>query len=330
MTTIVDRRARSRWGRWISVGIALGAASAAAAPDAPKPKLTLPAELPRCVDAWGPEPCLQALHEYVQARPDQAFEAGKLATKVFAHWAAIPFFDLALSARADAARCKDERLTLSVVSALKQPNDDESRAVVASATNILRDRCWKELREPIVREIEKDGRGTLTRNVCHIFIEKTFTDKSQALPACWTGTKLATPRAGAPAWEALDPKKIELEGAASVYSGADGRRITIAKIKGKPYYLIKFQNFRGPWNGKVVVHRQDAAGSGHDYWMPIDGRRYVSVVVRKPSGAAALWEVHALGSKGSLRVTLDPAATKATKAQTLLTELTLARPDEGR
>jgi len=321
VNTLYDRRARARWGWPAAIGVALGAASASAAPDAPRPKLASPAELPRCVQASGPEPCLQALHDYVAARPDQAFEAGRIATKTFAHWAAIPFFEQALSARADATRCKDDRLALAVTSALGQPNDDESATIVGSATNIVRERCWKQLREPITRAIERDTRGTLTRNVCHVFIEKHFVEKLEVPRACWPEAQLATARALAPAWEQLDPKKIQVEGDASVYGGSDGRRITLAKVKGKPYYLIKFQGIRGPWNGKVLIHRRDAAGTGHDYWAIIDGRRHVSLVVRKPQGPAALWEVHPFGAKGSFRVTLDPAASKATKAQTLLAEL---------
>jgi hypothetical protein len=299
-------------------GIVLGAASAGAAPEAPQPKLASPAELTRCVDAWGPEPCLQALHVYVKARPDQAFEAGRVVTKIYAHWAAIPFFDEALAAKAEPARCKDERLALAVTSALGQPNDFESAAIVESATTILRDRCWKELHGPISKELGKDDRGTLTRNACRVFAEK-----NQPSPACWPEPLAPGARAQDSTWETLDPKEIQLEGGASVYGGSDGRRITIAKVKGKSYYLIKFQGFRGPWNGKVVIHRQEAAGSGYDYWTPVEGRRYVSLVVRKTQGAASgLWEVHPLGVKGSFRLALDPAATKAAKAQSLLAELT--------
>lgn len=320
MTTICDRRPRLPWG-WPSVGVLLVAASSAAAPEPAPPKLASPAELTRCVEARGPGPCLSALHAYVKARPDQAFEAGRIATKTFAHWAAIPFFEQALSARADAARCTDDRLVLAVTSALGQPNDDESALIVGAATNIVRERCWKELRGPITRAIERDSRGTLTRNVCHVFIEKSFLEKMEVPRPCWPEAQLANARSGAPVWEQLDPRKIEVEVDASVYVGADGQRITLAKVKGKPYYLIKFQGVRGPWNNRVVLHRRDAAGSGHDYSTAVDGRRHVSLVVRKPQGPAALWEVHPFGAKGAFRVTLDPAASKATKPRALLAEL---------
>jgi hypothetical protein len=320
VTTICDRRPRPR-----SIGLAaallLGTLPVAAAPPAQQPKLASPAALTRCVEVSGPELCLQALHAYVKARPDQAFEAGRVATKTFAHWAAIPFFEQALSARADAARCKDDRLALAVTSGLGQPNDDESAQIVAAATHVVRERCWKELRGPVTQAIERDARGTLTRNVCHVFIEKSFVEKTEVPRACWPEAQLATRPAGAPAWEQLDPKKIQVEPSASVYGGADGRRITLAKVKGKPYYLIKFQGFRGPWNNQVVLHRQDAAGSGHDYWTLVGGRRHVSVITRTPRGPAALWEVHPFGTQGAFRVSLDPAASKATKAQALLAEL---------
>lgn len=314
MSMTRERRARSR--RLVSVGIALLAASAGAAPETQQPKLASPAELARCVDAWGPEPCLQALHVYVKARPDQAFEAGRVATKAFAHWAAIPFFDEALAAKAGAARCTDERLALAVTSALGQPTDSESGAIVESAARILRDRCWNELQGPLSKQLEKDDRGMLTQNTCRVFAQKR-----QSVRACWPKSQIPAGMASAPVWEALDPKAIQVEGTASVYSGAEGRRLTLAKVKGKPYYLVKFQGFGGPWNGKVVMHRQDTASSGYDYWTLIDGRRYVSLTLRKPGGSGMVWEVHPPRAKGPVRVTLDPAATKAARPQTLLAEL---------
>jgi len=309
----------------VAFGVALAATSVEAAPEAvpepPPPKLASPAEVTRCVESRGPEPCLKALHEYVKARPDQAFEAGRIATRTFVHWAAVPFFEQALAAKAGATRCQDERVVLALTSALRQPDDDISGATVASAARILRERCWQELRASMAQQIEKDTRGTFTRNACPVFIQKNFDEKSPVPAACWRTMQGAAPRATGPTWETLDPKRIQLEGTAHVYSAADGKRVTLAKVKDKPYYLVKFEGLRGPSNGKVVVHLREPAGSGHDYWAPIDGRRYVSLVARKLSGSDAVWEAHPWGGPASFRVSLDAAASKAIKAQGLLDQL---------
>lgn len=306
---------------WLgALALAFAAAAASAAPEAAPPKLTTPADLPRCIDSYGPEPCQKALQEYVKARPDQAFEAGRITARFFAHWVAIPFFVQALAAKADASRCTDERLALAVSSALGQPNDIESAALVASAASILRDRCWRELRAPIIQQIEKDRRGALTRNVCPVFIAKNVEEKSEIPAVCWPAIRHARPDIE-PTWEELDVKTIRVEGGASVYGTKDGRRITVVKIEDRPYFLIKFNGFGGSWNGRVIVHRQERAGSGFDFWTPVQGRRYVSVVVRKVGTPGALWEVHPVGAKGSVRVTLDQAATKAAKAEGLLGEI---------
>src|SRR5688572_22916349 len=100
------RRVRSLG--WVALACGLVAAPAGAAPAAAaKPKFMSVAEFAACTDRWSADECIEALHTYVQARPDQAFEAGKAVTLNVTHWAAIPFFDTALAAKADAARCKD-------------------------------------------------------------------------------------------------------------------------------------------------------------------------------------------------------------------------------
>ena len=184
------------------------------------------------------------------------------------------------------------------------------------AKSILGRRCWNELLPPITKRMEVDKAGYLTRNACRVFAEK-----NHSAPACLPKPSVAAAKAVDPGWEALDPKKIQVEGAVVVFKGDAGRRISLAKVKGKPYYLVKFEGIRGPWNGKVVLHREEAASSGLDYWTLLNGRRYVSVVARRPSGSDAYsWEVYPSRGEGPFSLRLDPEASKSETAETLRAE----------
>jgi hypothetical protein len=299
---------------WLVAGVTGVGAASAETPS--KPKFRNVSEFGPCADQRAADECIEALHEYVEGRPDQAFEAGKAVTMYVTHWAAIPFFEKGLSMKADPVRCKDARLELAVASALGQPRNTESGSVIAQAKTILGQRCWNELLPPITKRIAADKAGYLTRNACRVFAEK-----NHSASACLAKPSLPAAKAVDPGWEALDPKKIQVEGTVQVFKGEAGRRISLAKVKGKPYFLVKFEGFRGPWNGKVVLHREESASSGLDYWTPLNGRRYVSVVARRPSGSDAFsWEVYPSRGEGPFTLQLDPEASKSAKAEALRAE----------
>lgn len=301
---------------WVLAGQVVTWAHTAPAETPSKPRFKNVSEFGQCADQRAADECIEALHEYVQGRPDQAFEAGKAVTMYVTHWAAIPFFEKGLSLKADPVRCKDPRLELAVVSALGQPRNAESGSVIALAKIILGRRCWNELLPPITKRMEVDKAGYLTRNACRVFAEK-----NHSAPACMPKASLPAAKAVDPGWEALDPKKIQVEGSVQVFKGEAGRRLSLAKVKGKPYYLVKFEGFRGPWNGKVVLHREESASSGLDYWTELNGRRYVSVVARRRSGSDAFsWEVYPSRGEGPFSLQLDPDASKSVKAETLRAE----------
>lgn len=302
---------RSRRAAWFVVIVGFGATSAGAAPS--KPKLTHVSEFAGCTEAWGADPCLDALETYVKAQPAQAFDAGKAVTmSLSTHWAAIPFFDKALSDKADPARCADERLASSVESALSQPNRAETAAGVASALKILSSKCWNELNGRVSKRIANGGSGQLIENACPVF-EK----KKQTVPACEVKAKSVKAE---PVWQALDPKRLEVEKTVKVYAGMEGRRISLVKVKAKPYYLIKFEGFKGPWNGKIVLHREDVSGTGFDYWTQLGERHYVSVAARKPWGEVYSWEVYPLGGDGPYQLALDMDASQVARGDVLLGE----------
>ena len=281
-----------------------------------KPHLSSLDDFGKCTDRWDADACLEALQAYVKAHPPQAFAAGKVVTMNLNHWAAIPFFDKALATKADPARCADQRLALAVISGLALPNEDKDNKIVAAASKILRTKCWAELQAPVTQALEESGAsGYIVANVCPVLAEKKQTSK-----AC--EKKAAAPPPPPPTqWEALDPKKLEVENTVKVYRGDEGRRVSLVKVKGKDYYLIKFEGFRGPWNGKVLLHREDPAGTGYDYWTQAGGGHYVSVVARRGYGSDYTYEVYPQGDKGPFYVGYDERESKAASAKAILSEL---------
>jgi hypothetical protein len=292
--------------------VGFSAMTAVAAPTKPK-KLTSVSEFAGCTQYWGADPCLDALKTYVKEQPAQAFDAGKAVTmSLSTHWAAIPFFDKALSDKADPARCADERLASSVESALSQPNSAETAAGVASAVKILDSKCWKELNGRVSKRIASGGSGQIIENACPVF-EK----KKQAAPGCEAKAKSVKAE---PVWQALDPNQIQVEPVVKVYAGMEGQRVSMTKVKGRPYYLIKFEGVKGAWNGKVVLHREDVSGTGFDYWTQLGARHYVSVAARKPWGEVYAWEVYPLGGGGPYQLALDMKASQVARGDVLLGE----------
>jgi hypothetical protein len=299
--------------------IGIGASfSGLARADQTTPRLSSPQDFAKCTDRWGSDPCLDALEGYVKAHPAQAFEAGKAVTLALHHWVAIPFFATAFAGKVDRARCSDERVALAVTSALALPNEGPDAKRVAAAGNILTAKCWDELKAPIVKALQADGgSGYLTANACPLLAQK-----QEAPSACAKKTPAPPAPAAAPRWETLDVKQLDVEGPAKVYRGDEGRRVTLVKVKGKDYYLIKFEGFRGPWNGKVMLHREDPAGTGFDYWTQLGKARHVSVVARRLGGSTYYdYEVFPRGDAGPFRVGYDETASRAVSGKAVLAEL---------
>jgi hypothetical protein len=129
----------------------------------------------------------------------------------------------------------------------------------------------------------------------------------------------AAPSAAEPAWVDLDAKKTEVEAPAKVFRGNEGKRITIVKIKGQAdAFLIAFENVRGPWNHRVVLHREVAAGSGHDDVTPFSGQLYHTVTARKNYGSEYDYEVNPAGDRDSFHAAYSEEDSKAASAQAVL------------
>ena len=274
-----------------------------------KPKLTSLAHVGGCFEQWSSDECVAAIQAYVKQKPGQAFDAGRAITKSTSHWVATPFFEKALGAKASPESCGDERVKLAVIAALGLPDEGNQNKVVGSARKILSGPCWPQLGAAVKEAAEKEG-GYLIDNVCPVLLEK-----KQDSAAC--KPKAAAPAVKPEAWQALDAKTVDVEGPAKVYSGSEGKRLTMTKVKGRPYYLVKFDGFRGPWNGRVVLHREREAASGRDYWTSVKGGQHVSVVARGTSGSSH-YEAYPLGDKGPFDIYYDGDASTKENPRTIL------------
>jgi hypothetical protein len=100
-----------------------------------------------------------------------------------------------------------------------------------------------------------------------------------------------------------------VDGPSKVYRGAEGRSLTLVKLKTEDAYLVKFEGFRGAWNGRIVLHREVPVNAGYDYFTQAKGSRWVSVVVRD-----GYTEVYPEGDRGPFAVSYDETASKALAA----------------
>jgi len=316
------RVSRFRWLGAVAPLLLLGVSPATvAARAADKPHFKSPADFAKCVDGYeaAAETCLEALSVLVRDNPAQAFAAGKAVRAKLTHAAAIPYFAKALAKpdkktdkKSDHDRCADPDVAMALVSGLNLPAKGGS--TVAEALAIL-DKCWAEAQAPILKELSASGpSGYLAENVCPKLLERKV-----ANPSCSPKPAAAAPVE--PKWKDLDPSSLAVEGPAKIFRGNEGKRVDLVKLKSDDAYLIKFEGFRGPWNGRVVLHRETPASSGYDYFTSVNGSRRVSVVVRDGST-----EIYPEGDKGPFPVSYDDAASKAASPQAILEQFRKQKP----
>lgn len=111
--------------------------------------------------------CHDALERWVEKNPTDAFKAGKMTRAAMNHWVAVPFFAKAFEAKQ--GDCKDQDVTMAVVSALGLPGDS-NKEVVAQAKDIAFNRCYDQVKEAVLKEMGADG--YLFENACKSFVEK--------------------------------------------------------------------------------------------------------------------------------------------------------------
>lgn len=290
------------------VGSAIGALPSSQASAGEKVKFTSVNDFTKCADGElaAPETCVELLHVFVKGRPAEAFAAGKAVRAKMNHAAAVPFFAKAFAAKSSPKkdRCADPDVAMAVAAGL----DMSSSTIVTEALDIFFEKCWTELQKPVLKALTESGpSGPLAKNVCSKLAERKV-----ANPSCEKQPVAAAPDAE-PKWKDPDPKTMVPEGPAKVFKGDQGRTLTMVQLKAPGEYLIRFDGFRGEWNGRVVFHRETPAGSGLDYSTQVKGTRWVGVVVR--DGAT---EAYPVGDKGPFHVGYDEAASKAASPQAVI------------
>jgi hypothetical protein len=291
-----------------------------AARPADKPRFRAAADFTKCIDRYeaAPEVCLEALAVLVKANPAQAFAAGKAVRAKLTHSAAVPFFAKAFAkadkAAPDHVRCADADVAMALVSGLELPA--KGGTTVADALAILFERCWAETQAPVLKALSDAGpSGYLAENLCPRLLERKVTN-----PSCDRKPSAAVTPVE-PKWKDIDPKIMAVDGAAKVLRGAEGRTVALVKLKSDDAYLVRFDGFRGAWNGRVLLHRETPVNSGYDYFTPVNGSRWVSVVVRD-----GVTEVYPSGDKGPFTVSYDDASSKTASAQAILDQFRKQKP----
>ena len=101
-----------------------------------------------------------------------AFEAGKLARLSMHHHMAVPYFYLALVARAKrgpaakqvGTRCKDPDVSMAVTSALALPAGKATQSKIKQAQTLAFSTCWPAVREKLLEAVS--GSSYMQRNAC--------------------------------------------------------------------------------------------------------------------------------------------------------------------
>jgi hypothetical protein len=310
----------------VSVALAMPSASAYEV-NRKKNEITLSsiADFEKCIRDYGDyqvQFCVDGLTKYIQGHKKDAFEAGKLARLNLKHWAALPFFDIASSTVDKKKFCADEDVHLATVSGLGLPpgskNEDK---LIHIAETIAFDRCWDTMKEALNKEIDS-GTGYLRDNACLSLKKKHVAQKSCDTPAVAEAK---------PAPDAVDPEvaklaqvdtsKLEVaEAGVKVFKGDEGRKITIVRVlpEDSNRVLIKFEGFKGPWNGKSLLHlERDMGNNRADYVAFVDGKGWVTIAKRDSYGSAN-YEVYPKGDNGSYRVSYSEEHSEKASAKNIL------------
>jgi hypothetical protein len=298
-------------------------------------KLTSLKDFTQCVTDLGDDSgfCLNGLTKYIQGHKKEAFEAGKLVRLNMKHWAALPFFEIALGNGGEKF-CKDEDVHLAAIAGLGLPSGskDEDR-LIGIAQTIAIEKCWAQMKEGLNKEVDGTT-GYLHENACNSIKQHHITLKSCDTATAQTETKPAGTIDPAVAdLGKIDVSHLEvIENGVKVFTGDEGRKITIVHVKpeGSNHVLIKFAGFKGPWNGKTVLHlEKDVGNNKADYVAFVEGSAWVSVAKRDSWGQAS-YTVYPKGDNGEYQVGYSDEHSAKASARDILKEFKSERRVAGK
>lgn len=137
---------------------------------------------PGSMDAYEAPYCMEPLKAVLASEPnntDFAWKAGKWARLNMKSSEAVPFFSKAGLKTGD-PRCKDDDVSLAVVSALGMPKDSY-KEMVQQAQDIGFKKCWPETQSAILKELTANS--YFSENACPDLKKKGALSKTDA-PKC--------------------------------------------------------------------------------------------------------------------------------------------------
>lgn len=249
------------------------------------------ADLDKCVATYAYDTgvCLEAYKKYVASHPKEALASAKKARMTFAHWVALPFFDQALKNKQSGV-CADSDFHQSMISALSLPSDRSENAL---ARTLFGGACYKDVLPAAQKELSSSPNSYFQDSVC-----PTMKKNNVAHAACEQKAEPAVVEKTAEKLPVLEKNKIKLADSIKTYVGPEGAKMTMAQIEGTPLFLIKFDGVRGAWNGKTLLHKEDAnSKESKDYWTEKDGQRWVTVAKRGFYGGNSEYNVYLPGDQ---------------------------------
>lgn len=129
---------------------------------------------------YATQECFEHALKFVDADPansELAFKMGKIVRKNAFHYVAIPYFKRALAGKGG-AMCKDDDLSLAVVSGLGLPKGDDK---AADARAIAAGACFADLKKAILAAFtEETAGGSVHDNACDLLNAKKALTADQA------------------------------------------------------------------------------------------------------------------------------------------------------
>ena len=103
---------------------------------------------------------------------------------------------------------------------------------------------------------------------------------------------------------------------AKVLVGPEGERVTLVYLEPRDQnqVLVKFDNVRGEWDGKVVLHELKTSGDKEDY-LARSEKHYVSVTQR-----AGSFEAYPKGDPKEIRLTYSDKESQAVKVEEIVAQ----------
>ncbi len=265
--------------------------------------------------------CMAALNVWIRQHPGDAFKAGKKVRLTMNHWAAMPFFAKAM--KTEKNFCKDEDLSLSVISALALPSG--SHGAMSDALEFAKivafGKCLDELKEVVLKQIRSEPGSYFIANTCDSLKSKNALNESD-LKIC-NGEKTPVTAKVESKW--VPPKDEKVNPYGKVYQGdgltvemvifdyknADGLSDVLLKITGGPAYTEGIDK-------KVIRYRAEPAGTGTDFKYQKEGKEYTRMLTRETWGSWSFFEVF-LDNK-TFKVYLDDKGSKELKTAQLFSE----------